>query len=117
MLSLALTVLASVRRQRQELALLKPLGMTRRQLRSIVGWQTSVILIIASFISVPLGIADGRWAWAAFAGSLGVVPTTVIPAPALVIGLCCLLAAGNLLSAAPASVAARIPAAATPRAD
>jgi len=116
-LSLALTVLASVRRRRRELALLKTLGMTRRQLRSIVAWQTSVILVVAAVVSVPLGIAGGRWAWEAFAGSLGVVPATVIPVPALLIGLLGLLAAGNLLSAAPASLAARIPAAATLRAD
>ncbi len=115
-LSLALTVLASVRRRRSELALLKTLGMTRRQLRLIVAWQTSVILVIASLVGVPVGIAAGRWAWAAFAGALGVVPATVVPAPALAIGFCCLLAAGNLLAAAPATLAARVPAAATLRA-
>jgi hypothetical protein len=68
-LSLALTVLASVRRQRRELALLKTLGMTRRQLRSIVAWQTSVILVVTAVVSVPLGIAAGRWAWEAPAGA------------------------------------------------
>ena len=91
--------------------------MTRRQLRSIVARQTSVILVAAVIVSVPLGIAGGRWAWESFAGSLGVVPATVIPVPALLIGLLGLLAAGNLLSAAPASLAARIPVAATLRAD
>jgi ABC-type lipoprotein release transport system permease subunit len=116
-LSLALTVLASVRRRRRELALLKTLGMTRHQLRSIVAWQTTVTLALTALISIPLGIAFGRWAWEAFAGSLGVVPTTVIPAPALLAGLAGLLAAGNLLSLLPASVAARTPAAATLRAD
>jgi hypothetical protein len=116
-LSLALTVLASVRRRRRELALLKTLGMTRGQLRSIVAWQTSVILVAAVVVSVPLGIASGRWAWNAFAASLGVLPTPVIPAPALLIGLIALLAAGNLLSAAPASIAARTPTAAILRAE
>jgi ABC-type lipoprotein release transport system permease subunit len=116
-LSLALTVLASVRRRRRELALLKTLGMTRRQLGSIVAWQTTVILGITALVSIPLGIAAGRWAWEAFAGSLGVVPATVVPVPALLAGLLGLLAAGNLLSVLPASMAARIPAAATLRAD
>jgi hypothetical protein len=68
-------------------------------------------------VSVPLGIASGRWAWNAFAASLGVLPTPVIPAPALLIGLIALLAAGNLLSAAPASIAARTPTAAILRAE
>jgi hypothetical protein len=116
-LSLALTVLASVRRQRRELALLKTLGMTRHQLRSIVAWQTTVILALTVLISVPLGIAAGRWAWEAFAGSIGVVPTTVVPLVALVAGLAGLLIAGNLLSLLPATMAARTPAGATLRAD
>ena len=117
MLSLALTVLASVRRRRRELALLKTLGMTRGQVRSVVAWQTSVVLIVAALIGVPLGVAAGRWAWTAFASSLGVVPAAVVPAAALVLGFVGLLAAGNLLAAWPAAVAARILPAAALRAD
>jgi predicted lysophospholipase L1 biosynthesis ABC-type transport system permease subunit len=107
--SLALTVLASVRRRRRELALLKTLGMTRRQLRAIVAWQTTVVLAAAVLIGVPLGAAAGRWAWSAFAGSLGVAPVTVIPVADLLLGLAALLAAGNLLALIPAAAAARIP--------
>ena len=80
MASLALTVLTSVRRRRRELALLKTLGMTRGQLRAIVAWQTTLTLLIALVVGVPLGVAAGRWAWRGFAGSLGVAPVTVVPA-------------------------------------
>jgi hypothetical protein len=88
---------------------------------------------------VPLGVAAGRWAWTAFANSIGVVPATVVPAcrwawtafansigvvpatvvpvPALVLGIAGLLAAGNLLAAGPAAVAARTPPAAALRAE
>jgi hypothetical protein len=117
MVSLALTVLTSVRRRRRDLALLKTLGMTRGQVRSVVAWQTSVILIIAALIGVPLGVAAGRWTWTAFANSIGVVPATVVPATAMVLGLLGLLAAGNLLAAWPAAVAARITPAAALRAE
>ena len=106
-LSLALTVLSSVRRRRRELALLKALGMTQRQLREIVAWQTTLTLAVAVVIGVPLGIAGGRWAWHAFAGSLGVVPVTAIPLAVLVPGAAVLLLAGNLLTLVPATVAAR----------
>jgi predicted lysophospholipase L1 biosynthesis ABC-type transport system permease subunit len=78
-LSLALTVLASVRRRRHELALLKALGMTRGQVRAITAWQTTLTLLIALAAGLPLGIVTGRWAWRSFAASLGVVPVTVIP--------------------------------------
>ncbi len=121
MLSLALTVLASVRRRRRELALLKTLGMTRGQVRSVVAWQTSIVLIVAALIGVPLGVAlgvaAGRWAWTTFASSIGVVPATVVPVPGLVFSVAGLLAAGNLLAAGPAAVAARTPPAAGLRAE
>ena len=59
--SLALTVLSSVRRRRHELALLKALGMTRGQLRSVVAWQTTLTLLIAVAIGGPLGVAGAGW--------------------------------------------------------
>jgi ABC-type antimicrobial peptide transport system permease subunit len=107
MLSLALTVLASVRRRRRELALVKTLGMTRRQVRAIVAWQTTLTLVMAIAVGTPLGIAAGRWAWRTFAGSLGVAPVTVVPVLLLAAGGAALIVAGNLLGSVPASVAAR----------
>jgi hypothetical protein len=116
-LSLAVALLASVRQRRPELALLKALGLTRRQVRAVIAWQASVILLVAALVGVPLGIVAGRWAWSSFAASLGVVSVTVIPGLALLAGLVALFAAGNLLTALPASVAARTKPAATLRAD
>ena len=107
MLSLALTVLASVRRRRRELALVKTLGMTRRQVRAIVAWQTTLTLAIAMVVGTPLGIAAGRWGWRTFAGSLGVAPVTVVPVLLLAAGGAALIVAGNLLASVPAAVAAR----------
>ena len=82
-LSLALTVLSLVRRRRRELALLKALGMTRGQVRGVIAWQTTLMLLIAVVIGGPLGIACGRLAWQAFADSLGVVPIVEVPVAAL----------------------------------
>jgi predicted lysophospholipase L1 biosynthesis ABC-type transport system permease subunit len=115
--SLALTVLVSVRRRRRELALLKTLGMTRSQLRSVVAWQTTLMLLIALALGLPLGIAAGQLAWRAFAGSLGVVPGTVVPGLVLAAGAAVLVVAGNVLAAAPAAVAARTDPAAALRAE
>jgi len=106
-LSLALTVLSLVRRRRRELALLKALGMTRGQVRGVIAWQTTLMLLIAVAIGGPLGIACGRLAWHAFAGSLGIVPIVEVPVAALIGGLAALVLAGNLLAALPAAVAAR----------
>jgi len=106
-LSLALTVLGSVRRRRTELALLKTMGMTRGQIRWVIAWQTTFTLAVAVLIGGPIGVIAGRWAWRSFAGSIGVVPVTVVPALVLALGLVALLVAGNLLASAPATVAAR----------
>jgi hypothetical protein len=108
-LALGLTIAASVRQRRRELALLKSLGMQRRQLRVVVACQTSTILLVAVIVGIPLGIAAGRWAWTAFASEIGVVPAPVVPAVALALGALALLAVGNLLASWPADVAARTP--------
>ena len=106
-LSLALTVFSLVRRRRRELALLKALGMTRSQVRAVIAWQTTLTLLIAVAVGGALGIAGGRLAWHAFAGSLGVAPIVEVPVAALILGLIALVLAGNLLAALPATVAAR----------
>ena len=105
--SLTLTVLSSVRRRRHELALLKALGMTRGQLRSVIAWQTTLTLLIAVAIGGPLGVAGGRLAWQSFAGSLGAMPVSEIPVAGLILGLLALVLAGNLLCTGPAAIAAR----------
>ena len=116
-LSLTLTVLTAVRRRRRELALLKALGMTRRQIGAIITWQTTLTLAIAIGAGAPLGIAAGRWAWGTFAGSLGVNPVTVVPVLLLAAGGAALILAGNLLAAVPAVVALRTDPAAALRAE
>ena len=58
--ALGLTLIASVRRRRRDLALLKVLGFTRRQLAAVVIWQASVAAVIGAVAEVPLGIIVGR---------------------------------------------------------
>ncbi|HTA04109.1 MAG TPA: ABC transporter permease [Streptosporangiaceae bacterium] len=116
-LALALTILASVRERRRDLALLKALGLRSSQLRAVVSWQTTTILVIAAVVGVPLGIAIGNWAWSTFANSIGVVPLPFVPVTALLAGIAALLVAGNLLALWPAQLAARVAPAAAFRAE
>jgi hypothetical protein len=57
--ALGLTLVASVRRRRRDLALLKALGFTRRQMAETVAWQSSVAVSIGIMVGVPLGIVVG----------------------------------------------------------
>jgi hypothetical protein len=108
--ALALTLIASVRRRRRDLALLKTLGFTARQLAATIAWQASVIAAVAVVIGVPLGIAVGRQLWTLFARDINAVPQPTVPASLI------LVAAGvfilsNLVAAIPARIAAGTPAA------
>jgi hypothetical protein len=105
LVSLSAAVVTSARRRRRELAVLRAIGLTRRQLRSVIAWQTATILVIAVALGLPLGIGLGRWAWTGFASSIGVVPVTVVPLGAVALGLLVLVVAGTALTAIPAVMA------------
>ena len=45
---LVLTLVASVRRRRRELALLKTLGFTHRQLAAVVAWQSTIAVALGA---------------------------------------------------------------------
>ena len=64
--ALGLTLVSSVRRRRTDLALLKALGFTKRQLAGAIAWQASVAVGIGCVIGIPLGIALGRFLWDLF---------------------------------------------------
>jgi hypothetical protein len=117
LVSLSAAVVASARRRRRDLAVLQTLGLTRRQLRSIIAWQTLTLLLVGLAVGVPLGVVTGRWAWTAFASSLGVVPVTVIPVTPLVVGLVVLVFAGTLMTSIPRSSSSGISTASSLRAE
>jgi hypothetical protein len=106
--ALALTLIASVRRRRHDLALLKTLGFTRRQIVAVVAWQSSVAVAIGVLIGIPTGIVVGRALWDLFADSIHVVPAPTIPTLTVVFIAFGALALANLVAAVPARQAARI---------
>ena len=59
-LALGLTLVTSVRRRRRDLALLKVLGFTRRQLAATLAWQSSIAAIVGIVFGVPIGVVGGR---------------------------------------------------------
>ena len=81
----ALTIVASVRRRRRDLALLKTLGFTRRQLSSAIAWQATVTVVSGLLVGAPLGVFVGRWLWDRFAAQIYAVPRATVPTLSLVV--------------------------------
>ena len=116
-IALGLTLVASVRRRRRDLALLKSLGFDSTQLTASVAWQASVVAAIGAIIGIPLGIALGRWLWVLFAREIYTVPLATVPALSVVyVGLGALVLA-NLVAFLPGRYAARTPTALVLRAE
>ena len=115
--ALLLTLLASVRRRRHDLAVLKTIGFTRRQLAATVAWQATMAAIVGSAVGIPLGIALGRWLWTAFARQIYAVPEPAVPVGAVLLLPLVALVLVNLVAAVPGRSAARTPAALALRAE
>jgi hypothetical protein len=115
--ALGLTLIASVRRRRRDLALLKALGFSQRQLAAAVAWQATVVAVIGLIIGVPIGAFIGRELWILFARSIYVVPEPTVPVLSVVlVGVGSLLFA-NLVALLPCRRAARTSAALVLRAE
>ncbi len=115
--ALGLTLGASVRRRRRDIALLKTLGFTRRQLAVAIAWQASVASIVGIIVGVPAGIALGRWLWDLFARDIYAVPLPTVPALEIVFVALGSLVLANFVAAIPGQMAARTPTAVVLRAE
>jgi len=109
--ALGLTLIASVHRRRRDLALLRTLGFTGRQLLSAVAWQASVAGAFGALFGIPLGIVAGRWLWTLFANNIYAVPRPTVPFLPLVIVALSAMALANVVAALPGRSAARTSAA------
>ena len=115
--TLAHVLLTSVRRRGRDLALLKTLGFTRRQLAATVAWQSTTAVAAGALVGVPFGIALGRYLWDLFARQISVAPEPSVPVGTVTLVVLGALAAANLVAALPGRAAARTPAAALLRAE
>lgn len=106
--ALVLALVATVRRRRADLALLKTLGCTRRQLALTLFWQATATAVIGVAVGLPVGIAAGRQLWILYARSINVVPQPSVPWTVVLVAIGTLLLAAAV-AAVPGRVAARTP--------
>jgi hypothetical protein len=98
----------AVRRRSHELAVLRALGLTRRQSRLVIVTQASLLAAIGVIFGIPLGLALGRVLWHAAADMTPLAYQPPLAALALLLIVPLALLAANLLAAWPARRAARL---------
>jgi hypothetical protein len=103
LLTIVHLLFTSVRRRRRDLAVLRALGFTPRQVEATVAWQAGTLAGVALIIGVPVGIVCGRLGWRIFVGQLGIPPVLDIP----LLSLAIVVAGALVLAVAVAAVPGR----------
>jgi hypothetical protein len=65
-------LVVSARRRSHQVGILRALGLTRTQIVGAVSSQGAAMAVFGAVVGIPVGIALGRWTWAASAHQLGV---------------------------------------------
>ena len=99
-------VATAVRRRRRDLAVLRALGVTRRECRAIVLIQGTVLAVVGLVFGVPLGLALGRTLWRSVADTTPIEYLPPVAAWALVLIGPVAIGAANVLAAWPSQRAA-----------
>ncbi len=99
--TVAHALVTTVRRRRQELAILRSIGFTRRQSRIAIAWQATLIAAAGVIVGVPLGILAGRLVWRHLADNFPVVYAPPLALVAMIVIAPVALLLANLLAAGP----------------
>ena len=95
------TAAVTVRRRRRDLALLRTLGMTARDLRLVVFSQTSTLAAVGAALGAVAGVAAGRQVWRLTVGSVHLVYFPVVPLAALFVVVAATLVVAHLATTLP----------------
>jgi hypothetical protein len=101
-------IVVSGRQRRRDFAILKSLGLFRRQVRAITAWQVSTLTGLALLAGLPLGIAVGRWSWALFAHGLGIPAAAITPLWPVLLMVPAVILIANAVAFGPARATARL---------
>ncbi len=106
--ALAQLAVISSRRRRRDFAILKVLGLLRRQVSEITAWQVSTLAAASLLIGLPLGIATGRWAWLLFSTGLGIPADPRAPVALVLLMIPAVFLIANVVALWPGRSAARV---------
>jgi hypothetical protein len=101
-------LVTTVRRHGRDLAVLRSLGFTRRQVAATAHWQATILVLVAIAVGAPIGLLLGRWTWSVVAGVHGVAQDVSIPLVPLLFLVPATLVVANVVAALPARAAGRV---------
>ena len=107
----------SARRRRRDFAIMKVLGLLRRQLIAVTAWQVTALTGLALLVGLPVGVAAGHWAWALFAAAAGLSPGAITPVPLVLLMVPAAILAANAIAFPSGQLTARLRPAAALRAE
>jgi predicted lysophospholipase L1 biosynthesis ABC-type transport system permease subunit len=88
----------SARRRRHDFAILRTLGLLRRQLTAVTAWQVTGLTGLALLLGLPAGVAAGHWAWGLFAGNAGISTGAITPVPLVLLMAPAAILAANAIA-------------------
>ena len=106
--TVAHALVTTVRRRKHDLAVLRSMGLTQRDSRLAIVWQSTLLAIVGLVLGMPLGIVVGRFVWRQIAESFPVVYVSPLALVAVIVVIPIALVIANLLAAGPARAATRI---------
>src|SRR4030095_5255331 len=95
-------IASGIRARRRELAVLRALGGTPRQIRASVRWHAIALVAVGLVVGLPVGVVVGRVAFGAFARDLGAAPRPFVPLLLVIVIVVVVLATGLAASVVPA---------------
>jgi predicted lysophospholipase L1 biosynthesis ABC-type transport system permease subunit len=101
-------VVISSRRRRHDFAILKALGLLRRQVSEVTAWQVSTLGALALLVGLPLGVAGGRWSWQLFGNGLGIPADASVPVTLVLLMVPAVILIANAVALWPGRSAARV---------
>jgi len=105
---LAQLMVVWVQRRRRDIAVLKTLGLVRRQVLALVAWQAGTFAGLSLLGGIPLGILAGRGAWALFANELGIASSSILPGIGILLCIPAVLFIAMIVATGPAWFASRL---------
>jgi hypothetical protein len=105
--TVAHALVTTVRRRTHELAVMRSLGLTRRQSRLAIGWQSTLFAIAGIVIGIPSGISAGRTTWRWLADDFSVLYVAPLTMAVALLIVPFALAVANALAIGPAFAAVR----------